>query len=148
MGGWKQSFLYLDPSQGQDAESAVEFPFDPPEDGCYLLEEFHPENTCKVPFSTETALTIHYCKGLKAVAAIDQTKNGDQWTTLGFFPFYKGWKGKVLISHPQVGASLAVADAVRFTRISKTCSDAQTKAFQYVRLAQHSPAVVVDNHNS
>lgn len=143
--GWKQSFLYLDPSQSTDAGDAVEFPFDPPEDGCYVVEEFHPENQCSLPFSREVAFSIHYCKGLKKHGSLDQTRNGNQWNAVGLYPFYKGHRGKVLISHPQVGSSIAVADAVRFTRVSNSCGNAETKALQYIRLAQNAPAVVVDN---
>jgi hypothetical protein len=144
--GWQQSFLFLDPQESNDAETAVEFAFDPPVDGCYLLEEFHPENRCSKAFSSAAALTIHYCKGLRKLAEVDQTQKGNQWNTVALLPFYKGHAGKVQVSHPQVGSTIAVADAFRFTRVSATCHDAHVKAVHFQRLAQNAVSVIVDAH--
>jgi len=146
--GWRQAFRYLDPASGSNTEVSVEFVFNPPEDGCYLLEEFHPRSACTRSFSPEVPLAIHYCKGGVKLTEVDQTQNGNQWNSVGIYPFYLGIPGKVIVSHPQVGNELAVADAFRFTYVAATCNGAALKASQFVRLAQNPVAVIVDDHQA
>lgn len=141
--GWLQSFLTKEDSA---PEAPAEFVFDPPSDGCYLVEEFHPESGCSGALSSSVPLTIHYCKGLKAEGQIDQSRNGNRWNSIGPFQFYKGIQGKVLVSHPSTGS--AAADAFRFTRVSAWCRDARQASFHYHRLAQNAAAILVDNHYS
>mmetsp|Transcript_44519 Transcript_44519/g.83493 ORF Transcript_44519/g.83493 Transcript_44519/m.83493 type:complete len:779 (-) Transcript_44519:197-2533(-) len=146
--GWMQNFLYLDPKAGENMEVPATFKFDPPEDGCYLVEEFRPANTCSQKFSKETQLTIQYCKNQTLRVMLDQTEYGNQWNTVALLPFYVGHQGKVEVRHPQVGDELAVADAFRFTRVSASCHAAPLKLVEYARLKQHPVSITLDDKDA
>merc|ERR1712196_159632 len=57
----------------------VTFHFNPPHDGCYLVEEMHPKlDQCRA--SEDTKVNINYCKGLHVFGTVNQTANGGEWT--------------------------------------------------------------------
>jgi hypothetical protein len=97
------------------------FHFNPPHDGCYLIEELHPQlEQCKA--SANTKVHVHYCKGLKAVGTVDQSTNAGQWTFVAALPFYAGHPGNVTLSNEGTEpGTLAVFDQVRFTWSGKSC---------------------------
>jgi len=110
----------------KDRRAQATFHFDPPHDGCYIVEEMHPElDQCKA--SANTKVHINYCKGLKALGTVDQTANAGQWTYLAALPFYAGYPGNVTLSNEgtQPG-TLAVFDQVRFTWSGKSCSKVES----------------------
>eukprot|EP00746_Dinoflagellata_sp_MGD_P154965 gnl/MRDRNA2_/MRDRNA2_85137_c0_seq1.p1 gnl/MRDRNA2_/MRDRNA2_85137_c0~~gnl/MRDRNA2_/MRDRNA2_85137_c0_seq1.p1 ORF type:complete len:631 (+),score=154.99 gnl/MRDRNA2_/MRDRNA2_85137_c0_seq1:94-1986(+) len=106
----------------KERRAQATFHFNPPHDGCYIVEEMHPElDQCKA--SANTKVHINYCKGLKALGTVDQSVNPGQWTYLAALPFYAGHPGNVTLSNDgtQPG-TLAVFDQVRFTWSGKSCS--------------------------
>jgi hypothetical protein len=101
------------------------FHFDPPHDGCYLVEELHPQlQECKA--SSNTKVHINYCKGLEAVGTVDQSVNAGQWTFLTALPFFAGHPGNVTLSNEGTEpGTLAIFNQVRFTWSGKSCSKVQ-----------------------
>jgi len=98
------------------------FHFDPPYDGCYLVEEMHPLLMCEG--SANTKVHVHYCKELEAVGTVDQAANGGQWAFLGALQFYVGHPGKVTLSNEGTKpGTLTVFDQVRFTWSGKSCME-------------------------
>jgi hypothetical protein len=102
------------------------FHFDPPRDGCYLIEELHPQVGCLEPCvckaSANTNVHVNYCKGLAAFGKVDQTANAGQWTFLGAFPFYAGHPGNVTLSNEGTKpGTLALFDQIRFTWSGESC---------------------------
>lgn len=97
------------------------FNFDPPHDGCYLVEEMHPQlDQCRA--SSNTKVHVNYCQGLQASGTLDQTANAGQWTFVAALPFYAGHKGNVTLSNEGTEpGTLAVFDKVRFTWSGKSC---------------------------
>jgi hypothetical protein len=104
--------------------------FDPPEDGCYKLEEYHPggagNTACSMYLPSNAKLHVEYCVGQSASLRLNQAKRGAQWNEIGEFPFYKGHVGRfTMLSSPDevCGASSCfwVADAVRLTRRGEAC---------------------------
>jgi hypothetical protein len=114
----------------KDQLAQVNFHFDPPRDGCYLIEESHPQlASCKA--SPDTKVHVNYCKGLEAVGNVDQTANAGQWTFLGAFPFYAGHPGNVTLSNKGTEpGTLALFDQVRFTWSGKSCRRAEAHPWQ------------------
>jgi len=106
--------------KGRRAEAT--FHFHPPRDGCYLVEEMHPElDQCKA--SANTKVHVVYGTGLEAVGKVDQTLNAGQWTFVAARPFYAGQPGKVTLSNEGTEpGTLAVFDRVRFTWSGKACT--------------------------
>jgi len=105
----------------KDQLAEVTFHFNPPRDGCYLVEESHPQvGSCKA--SSDTKVHVKYCQGLEAFGKVNQTANAGQWTFLGAFPFYAGFPGSVTLSNKDTEpGTLAVFDQVRFTWSGKSC---------------------------
>lgn len=99
------------------------FHFDPPRDGCYLIEEMHPQlEQCKA--STATKVHVKYGTGVEETGSVDQSANGGQWTFLAARPFYAGYRGKVTLSNEATAPdTLTVFDKVRFTWLAKSCRD-------------------------
>merc|ERR550514_2647529 len=63
----------------KDRRAQATFHFNPPHDGCYLIEELHPHlEQCRA--SANTKVHVNYCKGLNAAGTVDQTANAGQWT--------------------------------------------------------------------
>jgi len=143
--GWKQRFLFLDPLITEETEAPATFTFNPPEDGCYLVEEFHPASICDKQLSSLVQVTVEYDLDQKAHATLDQTRFGNQWNSVALLPFSKGRQGKVVVNHPQVNQGVAAADAFRFTRLSSECAAAPAKLVDYVRLSQHPVSVTIDD---
>jgi len=112
--------------------SQATFHFDPPHDGCYIIEEMHPHlEQCGA--SANTKVHVNYCKGMQAVGTVDQTATGGQWTFLGALPFYAGHPGNVTLSNEGTKpGTLTVFDQVRFTWSGKSCSlvDAHPRRFE------------------
>lgn len=106
----------------KDRRAQATFHFNPPQDGCYLIEELHPElKQCTA--SANTKVHVNYCKGLQAVGTVDQTANAGQWKFLAALPFYAGVPGNVTLSNEGTKpGTLAVFDQVRFTWSGKSCS--------------------------
>eukprot|EP00746_Dinoflagellata_sp_MGD_P067274 gnl/MRDRNA2_/MRDRNA2_27768_c0_seq1.p1 gnl/MRDRNA2_/MRDRNA2_27768_c0~~gnl/MRDRNA2_/MRDRNA2_27768_c0_seq1.p1 ORF type:complete len:647 (+),score=142.86 gnl/MRDRNA2_/MRDRNA2_27768_c0_seq1:140-1942(+) len=109
----------------KERRAQATFHFDPPKDGCYLVEELHPQlQECKA--SSNTKVHINYCKGLEAVGTVDQSVNADQWTFLAALPFFAGHPGNLTLSNEGTEpGTLAVFNQVRFTWSGKSCSQVQ-----------------------
>jgi hypothetical protein len=146
--GWNQRFLFLDPQLTEETEAPATFTFDPPSDGCYLVEEFHPANVCDKQLSPLVQVKIEYCRKKETHATLDQSKFGNQWNSVALLPFNKGYPGKVTVHHPQVNEGIAVADAFRFTRVSSSCAAAPHKLVEYARLSQHPVSVTMDDRHA
>jgi len=99
------------------------FHFNPPHDGCYIVEEMHPMLMCEG--SNDTKVHVHYCKGLQAAGTVDQSSGtGGQWTFLGALQFYAGIPGSVTLSNKGTEpGTLTVFDQVRFTWSGKDCME-------------------------
>jgi len=95
--------------------------FDPPRDGCYLVEERHPQlEQCKA--SANTKVHAAYCRGLEAGGTVNQTATAGQWTFLAALPFYAGFQGSVTLSNSETEpGTLAIFDQVRFTWSAASC---------------------------
>jgi hypothetical protein len=105
----------------KDRRAEATFHFDPPQDGCYLIEEMHPQLDCGA--SANTKVHVNYCKGMQAVGEVDQTVNGGQWTFIAALPFYAGHPGNVTLSNEGTKpGTLTVFDQVRFTWSGTDCS--------------------------
>lgn len=105
----------------RDRRAQATFEFNPPHDGCYLIEELHPQLE-KCQASPNTKVHVNFCKGLKAVGTVNQTFNGGQWTFLAALPFYAGHPGNVTLSNEGTPPNtLAMFDQVRFTWSGKSC---------------------------
>jgi len=146
--GWSNSFRYLNPKQSQRIEEPFEFVFQPPQDGCYLVEEFHPSSVCSYEMTSTAQLSIGYCRNKTVRVAVDQTKDGNQWNTVALLPFYRGHDVSIAVLHPQVGTGVAAADAFRFTMVADTCPQARPRLPQYLRLAQHPTSVTADDSSA
>eukprot|EP00746_Dinoflagellata_sp_MGD_P164510 gnl/MRDRNA2_/MRDRNA2_93163_c0_seq1.p1 gnl/MRDRNA2_/MRDRNA2_93163_c0~~gnl/MRDRNA2_/MRDRNA2_93163_c0_seq1.p1 ORF type:complete len:635 (-),score=142.65 gnl/MRDRNA2_/MRDRNA2_93163_c0_seq1:196-2100(-) len=107
--------------KGRRAEAT--FHFDPPRDGCYLIEEMHPRlEQCKG--SATTKVHVKYGTGIEETGTVDQSANGGHWTFLAARPFYAGYRGKVTLSNEATAPdTLTVFDKVRFTWLGKSCKD-------------------------
>jgi len=112
--------------------SNVTFSFNPPVDGCYQVEEYHPgsNGACSLSLSTRVAVDIEYCRGGNARAVLDQSVAGGDWTSLGRFPFYAGHQGRITLSSADGdraqcndGSCIFVADAVRFRWLAPACEE-------------------------
>merc|ERR1719453_2487047 len=95
----------------KDRHAEATFLFEPPRDGCYLIEERtemdakqwkeFQSKTCEP--SANTKVHVQYGKGLQAVGIVDQTtkdfarEEQDQWTFISVMPFYAGHPGKVTL---------------------------------------------------
>jgi len=102
------------------------FHFDAPRDGCYIIEEMHPQlEQCKA--SASTNVDVSFCKGRKARGIVDQTSNGGQWTFLAALPFFAGHPGNVTLNNEGTEpGTLTVFDQVRFTWSGKSCSQVES----------------------
>jgi hypothetical protein len=100
------------------------FHFDPPHDGCYLVEQMNPQlEHCYA--SPNTRVHVNYCKGLEAFGKVDQSQNQGQWTFLAALPFFAGHRGNVTLSNEgTMPGTLALFDQVRFTWSGKSCRKA------------------------
>jgi hypothetical protein len=110
----------------KERRAEATFHFDPPHDGCYLIEEMHPDLGGECKASNSTKVHVNYCKGLKAVGTVDQSVKAGQWTYLAALPFYAGHSGNVTLSNEGTEpGTLTVFDKVRFTWSGKSCSKVQ-----------------------
>jgi hypothetical protein len=128
----------------KDRRANATFHFDPPRDGCYLIEQrtgldnikwtsthYAREQNKKCEASSNTTVHVHYCKGLQAAGVVDQTPKGfgrqpqDQWTFIAALPFYKGHPGNVTLSNEGTKpGTLTVFDQVRFMWSGHDCVEA------------------------
>eukprot|EP00933_Yihiella_yeosuensis_P052975 TRINITY_DN51125_c0_g1_i1.p1 TRINITY_DN51125_c0_g1~~TRINITY_DN51125_c0_g1_i1.p1 ORF type:complete len:459 (-),score=113.43 TRINITY_DN51125_c0_g1_i1:301-1677(-) len=107
------------------------FTFEVPVSGCYKLEEYHPgasgNEMCSRYLPTNTRLDVDWCKGKSSTLFVNQAANGGQWNTIGEFPFFKGWPGKLKLSNSPKDncydrqSCFWVADAFRLTRVGSRC---------------------------
>eukprot|EP00746_Dinoflagellata_sp_MGD_P166765 gnl/MRDRNA2_/MRDRNA2_96886_c0_seq1.p1 gnl/MRDRNA2_/MRDRNA2_96886_c0~~gnl/MRDRNA2_/MRDRNA2_96886_c0_seq1.p1 ORF type:complete len:780 (-),score=170.16 gnl/MRDRNA2_/MRDRNA2_96886_c0_seq1:616-2955(-) len=121
--------------------SSARFSFDPPKDGCYLVEEYHPggDEACSRYLPKNVQLQIGYCNNKTEEVVVDQGRNGGQWNILGKWPFYKGMPGYFKLSNSaQDSCSMDqcfwVADAFRVTWLGDDC-----------RTASLNPPLVLDD---
>lgn len=116
-----RTFLHDGLQKSQQAEA--KYLFYPPHDGCYLVEERHPQlEQCKA--SANTKVHIGYCRELEAIGTLNQSASAGEWSFLAALPFYTGHVGSVTLSNEGTEAgTLTVFDQVRFTWSAKTCSD-------------------------
>jgi len=110
-------------------QASATFSFFPPQDGCYLVEEYHPggDQACSRYLLKNAKLEVGWCKGRTQQLTIDQSRNGGKWTAVGKWPFYKGTRGTFTLSNSAGDSCNAercfwVADAFRVTRIGNTCN--------------------------
>jgi len=103
---------------GDDAH----FIFQPPVDGCYLIEEMHP-----LVAGLETSpVTINYCKGMTAVGSINHTgRSHDTWNYVANLPFYAGNEGSITIPKSVVFATTSSFHSFRLTHIGARCHVAE-----------------------
>jgi len=75
------------------------FAFMPPLDGCYMIEEHHPQN-----FDTKAAaLKVDFCKGERAFGNLDYSDGRhSQWNYLGSFPFFEQHEGRFFVPQRQL----------------------------------------------
>lgn len=109
----------------------MSFKFDPPADGCYTLEEYHPtgpidSGSCSRHFPQNARLDVDYCKGKSATLFIDQTANGAQWNEIAQFKFYKGIEGRLTMRSSEAEqcqniSCFLAADAFRLTWKGTSC---------------------------
>merc|ERR1711985_226145 len=106
----------------KNRHAQASFHFDPPHDGCYIVEEMHPMLMCEG--SKNTKVHIEYSEALQANGTVDQTANGGQWAFLGALQFYAGHPGKVTLSNEGTEpGTLTVFDQVRFTWSGTDCME-------------------------
>lgn len=122
--GWRGGFTY---SETRGQFSSVTFPFKPPADGCYLVEEFHPADECNRPMSRSLTWSIHFGRGQEEQIDVRwKSKEGDnRWNIIGLLPFYNDTAGKIVVG-PADSSGWVVADAfaLRAWQLSakaKTC---------------------------
>eukprot|EP00928_Gymnodinium_smaydae_P026218 TRINITY_DN20656_c0_g1_i1.p1 TRINITY_DN20656_c0_g1~~TRINITY_DN20656_c0_g1_i1.p1 ORF type:complete len:539 (-),score=96.67 TRINITY_DN20656_c0_g1_i1:189-1805(-) len=115
-------------------KSVMSMSFDPPESGCYSIEERHPGNNpqCSRYLPRNAKLTVDYCKGLTSNVIVDQSSRGGQWNHIGAFMFYKGSEGKITMSNSpsdecEAEHCFLVADAFRLRRLGDSCPDVVVK---------------------
>lgn len=143
--GWGEHFKFLNHAQVGGQEAPLTFEFDPPEDGCYAVEEFHHGGPCSQNLASEKVVTINYCRGGTRTFYVSQHMPGNRWHTVALLPFYQGTTGKVVVTHVNGSAGFTTADAFRFTRIADRCSSADTKLVQYQEIAQNPETVTLDD---
>jgi len=115
-------------------QANVSFVFDPPSDGCWKIEEYHPgaDPMCRQYMPRNALLNVGFCKGLSQQFVLDQTQSPGQWNEVTRLPFYKGWKGKITVKNHKseecdaAGHCFMMADAFRMTRVGDSCSVAVT----------------------
>mmetsp|Transcript_45196 Transcript_45196/g.79568 ORF Transcript_45196/g.79568 Transcript_45196/m.79568 type:complete len:524 (-) Transcript_45196:236-1807(-) len=119
----------------------LSYHFDPPQDGCYLVEEYHPgsDETCARYLPSNTRMELDYCRGLSRSFFIDQGRNGAQWNPVGKAPFFKGFKGTITMRNANGEQCRSppcfwVADAFRLTRVEDSCTT-DGKLKMHVRLS-------------
>ena len=114
---------------GQPSE-LVNFAFEAPLDGCYMVEERHPhrpEELKAVPY------TLNYCKGRSAEAAVAHTDGRhEQWNYVAHLPYYDDVKSAGVL----VPRRLAQAGehAFRYTFVGPRCHAQNTAMGFYTRL--------------
>eukprot|EP00747_Dinoflagellata_sp_TGD_P128123 gnl/TRDRNA2_/TRDRNA2_174485_c1_seq11.p1 gnl/TRDRNA2_/TRDRNA2_174485_c1~~gnl/TRDRNA2_/TRDRNA2_174485_c1_seq11.p1 ORF type:complete len:775 (+),score=141.78 gnl/TRDRNA2_/TRDRNA2_174485_c1_seq11:79-2403(+) len=142
--GWKErSLLSSAVPTGSQGDHAL-FTFQPPVDGCYLVEEFHPASTCNASPTSRARLSVHYCKGLVHDVAVNQAARGNKWNFVALLPFYQGHTGGVAVSTHGADGEFVVADAFRFTRVAEgRCDSAPIQLQQYQRMITNSPVSIV-----
>jgi hypothetical protein len=104
------------------------FEFEPPKDGCYIIEEHHPgkDAACSQYLPSNARLDVDYCKGLKKMFYVDQATRGGQWNKIGSLPFYKGHKGRLTMRNSpdekcDASQCFWIADAFRLTWTGPRC---------------------------
>jgi hypothetical protein len=127
----------------KDRRAEAIFHFDPPRDGCYLIEQrtemdsirwtstnWSRSQNKKCEASSNTKVHVHYCKGLQAVGTVDQTPKTfgrqpqDQWKFIAALQFHAGHPGNVTLSNEGTEpGTLTVFDQVRFTWSGQNCLD-------------------------
>jgi hypothetical protein len=131
------------------------YSFDPPKDGCYLVEEHHPgrDYACSRYLPQAAKLEVGYCMGKTSQLSIDQSRNGGKWNPVGRWPFFKGHKGSFKMSNSQedscsTGNCFWVADAFRVTWIGRTCKERDVAAAQAEEAAAQPDEDVVAKVNA
>eukprot|EP00747_Dinoflagellata_sp_TGD_P128133 gnl/TRDRNA2_/TRDRNA2_174485_c1_seq7.p1 gnl/TRDRNA2_/TRDRNA2_174485_c1~~gnl/TRDRNA2_/TRDRNA2_174485_c1_seq7.p1 ORF type:complete len:777 (+),score=144.59 gnl/TRDRNA2_/TRDRNA2_174485_c1_seq7:79-2409(+) len=141
--GWKErSLLSSAVPTGSQGDHAL-FTFQPPVDGCYLVEEFHPASTCDRKMTSRAKLSVHYCMGEVQDVVIDQATRGNRWNFVALLPFYKDWTAGVTVSRQGIEGEFVAADAFRFTRVAEgRCEKAPVQLQQYQRMIKNAPISV------
>eukprot|EP00928_Gymnodinium_smaydae_P011189 TRINITY_DN14157_c0_g1_i2.p1 TRINITY_DN14157_c0_g1~~TRINITY_DN14157_c0_g1_i2.p1 ORF type:complete len:455 (-),score=107.24 TRINITY_DN14157_c0_g1_i2:297-1661(-) len=118
-------------------QSEFSMTFDPPESGCYSIEERHPGSnpSCAHYLPRNAQLTVDYCRGLSSNLVVDQSTRGGQWNHLANFMFYKGSKGKITMRNSPEEVCDAdncfwVVDAFRLTRLGSSCANVDEEKAQ------------------
>lgn len=105
------------------------FSFVPKQDGCYVVEEYHPggAESCSKYLTRAAKLEVGWCAGKSTTVSIDQSRNGGKWNIVGRWPFFKGWRGYFKLSNSEqdscaMGNCFWVADAFRVTWTGAYCN--------------------------
>lgn len=104
-------------------ETRVFFRFEPPTNGCYMVEERHPH----VDSQTSVPLAVDFCKGLQAHGEVDYAdgRHG-QWNYLASLSFYNGFPSGVSV--PQGLAEGRSDDfAFRFSYLGQSCDSSEAE---------------------
>jgi len=110
--------------------ASMSYTFDPPNDGCYKIEEYHPgsDDACSQYMPTNAELQVDYCKGLTATFSINQAAQPAQWNTVANLMFYQGNQGKLIMRNSAgeqcragAGNCFMMADAFRVTWLGARC---------------------------
>jgi hypothetical protein len=125
----------------KDRHAEATYHFDPPRDGCYLIEQrteldairwtstnWSRSQNEKCKASSNTKVHVHYGKVLQAFGTVDQTPKGfgrqpeDRWTFIAALQFHAGHPGNVTLSNEGTEpGTLTVFDQVRFSWSGKDC---------------------------
>jgi hypothetical protein len=120
----------------KDRRAEATFHFDPPRDGCYLVEEriqmdsiqFKHFRSKQCEASANTKVHVRYSKFMQAVGTMDQTPKEfqrqpeDQWNFIAALQFYAGHPGNVILSNEGTEpGTLTMFDQVRFSWSGKDC---------------------------
>lgn len=113
---------------GNKGNAHLAFEFEPPKDGCYMIEEYHPgrDAACSWYLPSNARLDVDFCEGLKKTFYVDQATRGGQWNKIGSLPFFQGHKGRLTMRNSPVEKCDAsqcfwIADAFRLTWTGPKC---------------------------
>lgn len=105
----------------------IRYKFEPPSNGCYVIEEWHPGSGAQCNrFSTVVRMDVEWCWGARAYTYVDQAKNGGRWNILGALIFFQTRPGNITLtssrSHSRCregSGCFWTADALRLTKVAE-----------------------------
>jgi hypothetical protein len=97
------------------------FSFQPPVNGCYMVEEQHPE----IPGESDQTLAVNYCRGQRVEGTLNHTDGRhNQWNYVTSLPFFVGLEGSMELEQSLVERAAQYAGDHRFrvTHLGQRCS--------------------------